>query len=70
VPIFAYLVCDIPPALRILIKGKDAQEMADGMGFYGYNRNYGVYYEVLEYEKILADAKKRNRILFEKLTLP
>lgn len=69
VPIFAYLVCDIPPALRTLIKGKDAQEMADGMGFYGYNRNYGVYYEVLEYEKILADAKKRNRMLFEKLTI-
>ena len=70
VPVFAYLVCDIPPALRTLIKGKDAQEMADGMGFYGFNRNYGVYYEVLEYEKVLSDAKKRNRILFEKLTLP
>lgn len=69
VPVFAYLVCDVPPALRTLIKGKDAQEMADGMGFYGFNRNYGVYYEVLEYEKVLSDAKKRNRILFEKLTL-
>jgi len=70
VPVFAYLVCDVPPTLRTLIKGKDAQEMADGMGFYGFNRNYGVYYEVLEYEKVLSDAKKRNRILFEKLTLP
>lgn len=69
VPVFAYLICDIPPALRATIKGKDAQEMADGMGFYGFNRNYGVYYEVLEYEKVLADAKKRNRALFERLTI-
>lgn len=69
VPIFAYLVCDLPPPLRSLIKGKDAQEMADGMGFYGYNRNYGVYYEVIEYTKILVDAKKRNRALFDRLML-
>jgi hypothetical protein len=69
VPVFAYLICDLPPQLRTLIKGKDAQEMADGMGYYGYNRNYGVYYEVIEYGKILADAKKRNRALFERLKL-
>lgn len=69
VPIFAYLICDLPPQLRTLIKGKDAQEMADGMGFYGYNRNFGVYYEVIEYAKVLADAKKRNRALFDRLML-
>lgn len=69
VPVFAYLICDLPPQLRTLIKGKDAQEMADGMGFYGYNRNYGVYYEVIDYTKMLADAKKRNRALFDRLML-
>lgn len=69
VPVFAYLICDLPPQLRTLIKGKDAQEMADGMGYYGYNRNYGVYYEILEYEKVLSDAKKRNRSFFDKLML-
>ena len=40
------------------------------MGFYGFNRNCDVYYEVLEYEKVLSDPKKRNRVPFEKLTLP
>ena len=29
-----------------------------------------LYYEILSYDKILTDAHKRNRVLFQKLNLP
>ena len=69
VPTYAYLICDITPNLKADVLSSDAQAMPDGLGFYGFNRNFGVYYEVLEYGKVLEDAKKRNRILFERLKL-
>lgn len=42
----------------------------DNLGYYGFNETLNAYYEVISYTKRLADAKKRNRILFEKLNLP
>jgi hypothetical protein len=47
-----------------------ARPTPDNLGYYGYNPNLNAYYEVLSYTKLLNDAKKRNRILFEKLNLP
>jgi hypothetical protein len=41
----------------------------DNLGYYDFNEALNAYYEILSYEKILGDAKKRNRILFEKLNL-
>ncbi len=42
----------------------------DGMGYYGYQPERNAYYEVISYSKLLADAKKRNQILFDKLFSP
>jgi hypothetical protein len=41
----------------------------DNLGYYGFNESLNAYYEILSYTKIVTDAKKRNRILFEKLNL-
>jgi hypothetical protein len=41
----------------------------DQQGFYGYHANHKVYYEVMDYTKMLSDATKRNRIFFDKLNL-
>ena len=40
-----------------------------GLGYYNYNKKYNAYFEILSYDKILNDAKKRNRVLFDKLGL-
>jgi hypothetical protein len=40
----------------------------DNQGFYGFHPNHKVYYEVMDYAKMLGDATKRNRIFFDKLT--
>lgn len=42
----------------------------DGMGYYGYQSERHAYFEVISYAKLLADAKKRNQILFDKLFTP
>jgi len=41
----------------------------DGLAYCGYHRTYQIYYEVLDYGKIVSDAKKRNRIFFERLNI-
>ena len=40
----------------------------DKQGYYGYHTNHRVYYEVMDYGKMLSDAKKRNSIFFDKPT--
>lgn len=40
---------------------------ADNLGSYWYNGALKAYIEVLSFDKILTDSKKRNRVLFEKL---
>ena len=40
------------------------------MGYYGYQSERNAYFEVISYAKLLADAKKRNQILFDKLFTP
>jgi hypothetical protein len=69
IPAFAYCICDFTPTLREVMKDIDAFSTPDNQGFYGFHRGYGVYYEVIDYNKMLRDATKRNRIFFDKLNL-
>lgn len=69
IPTNCYIVCDLTPGLRRILLDRDATEMPDRQGFYGYNRNHRIYYEVLDYSKVLTDAKRRNMVLFDKLKL-
>lgn len=69
IPAIAYSICDITPSLKQVLKDLDATETPDKQGYYGFHRNHGVYYEVIGYGKLLADAQKRNRIFFDKLNL-
>lgn len=34
-----------------------------------YHSNHGIYYEVIDYGRLLTDAKRRNRVFFERLNL-
>ena len=70
VPAYAYVVCDIGPKLKLRLEGRDMQLTPDGLGYYQFLRNLNSYIEVISYEKLLEDAKKRNRVLFDKLHLP
>jgi hypothetical protein len=52
-----------------VLNDMDAFPTPDNQGYYGFSKNNGVYFEVMDYNKMLSDAKKRNRIFFDKLNL-
>lgn len=69
-PFYCYIVCDLTPNLQNQAKYAGLRTTPDNLGFFGYNDAIGAYIEVIGFDKLLLDAKKRNRILFEKLNLP
>lgn len=69
IPAFAYVVCDITDSLKSILLKRDLLPAADGLSYFGYHRNLGIYQEVIDYGKLLSDAKRRNRIFFDKLNL-
>lgn len=69
IPTNCYIVCDITPRLRELLQDWEATPTPDGQGFYGYHRNHRLYFEVMSYSKVLSDAERRNRAMFERLNL-
>lgn len=69
-PFYVYIVCDVTPTLIEILESREFDKTPDGMGYFRfYAKYYNAYIEVLPFEKVLSDAKKRNRILFEKLGL-
>jgi hypothetical protein len=69
VPASIYCICDLTPTFRRVLKVLDAFVTPDNQGYYGFHRGFNAYYEVIDYTKMLRDAKNRNRIFFEKLNL-
>jgi hypothetical protein len=70
VPFYGYIIADMTKSLRRLAGTAMLTKTPDNMGYYGYNQNYDAYIEIISYQKLVADARKRNQILFKKLNLP
>jgi len=70
IPAYAYVICDTTKEVEIIAQNKGLLPTPDQLGYYGYNPNLSAYIEIISYTKLLRDAKKRNRILFDKLHLP
>jgi hypothetical protein len=56
--------------VELRIQNMGARRTPDNLGYYGFNETLNAYYEVISYNKLLSDAGKRNRVLFEKMNLP
>ena len=69
IPAMIFVVADLTPKLRQVLVDFSAAMTPDKQGYYGYHPNHKVYYEVMDYTKMLSDATKRNRIFFDKLNL-
>jgi len=70
IPAYAYVICDTTKEVEIIAQNKGLLPTPDQLGYYGYNPSLSAYVEIISYTKLLRDAKKRNRILFDKLHLP
>jgi hypothetical protein len=64
---YLYAVCDVTASLKTILEIRDFKPTPDSLGYFCYISNLNAYIEILSYDKILTDAKKRNRILFDKL---
>jgi hypothetical protein len=69
IPTNCFIVCDITPKLREQLADWDATPTPDGQGYYGYHRTHKLYFEVTDYDQVLANAERRNQMLFERLKL-
>jgi hypothetical protein len=63
-----YFIADLTPSLKRSLRAH-AHETYDGGGYYLQVPNLPGYIEVISYERLIRNAKRRNRILFEKLGL-
>jgi hypothetical protein len=70
IPAYCYIICDLTPPVETRIQNMGARRTPDNLGYYGFNETLNAYYEVISYNKLLSDAAKRNRVLFEKMNLP
>ena len=62
-------IADVTPTLKDILETNDAYPTPDGQGYYGFQKTFGIYYEVTSYDKLLQDARKRNCIFFDKLNV-
>lgn len=70
VPFYVYIILDYNKSLGELLDEKDFKVTPDGMGYFRFHDKYNAYMEVITYQKLLKDARCRNRILFDRLGLP
>lgn len=70
VAFYCYIIADITPTLERRANKANLQLTQDGEGYFGYNSSVGAYIEIISYNKLVKDAKQRNRVLFDKLFTP
>ena len=64
------MIADLTNSLKIDAENAGLIKTPDGEGYFGYNQPRGAYIEVISYDKLVRDARKRNQILFDKLFHP
>lgn len=67
---YCYIIVDMTPKLDLLLKQRAFSRTPDGDGYFTFNTNYNAYLEVITFGKLVEDARKRNRVLFDRLGLP
>ncbi len=70
IPFYAYILCSLTPRIKAIAMDHDFVKTPDNEGYFKYHQAQGCYIEIVSYDKILNDAKKRNRAFFERLQIP
>jgi hypothetical protein len=67
-PFYGYVVCDLTPKVEKWVElEKNFTPMPDRLGWFDWLKNINLYIEVISWDKVLKDAKMRNKIFFHKL---
>ncbi|HEU0015566.1 MAG TPA: hypothetical protein VFQ45_17955 [Longimicrobium sp.] len=70
VPFYCFIIATLTPKMRRFAQRANLILAPDGEGFFGFNGPSQAYIEVLSYQKVLIDSKRRNKVFFDKLQLP
>ena len=65
---YGYFIADLTPTLKKQMRF-NYQQSVDGEGYFKTLPGGNGYVEIISYDKLLRDAQRRNRVLFEKLGL-
>lgn len=66
---YLYAICDSTKSLESSVINYDLQPTPDNLGFYTFNKTLNAYIEVITLDKLIQDAKSKNKMLFNKLGL-
>jgi hypothetical protein len=66
--LYGYVICTISKKVADWLKrDKSFKPMPDGQGWYNWHEGLELYIEVFDWDKLIKDAKMRNKIFFHKL---
>jgi hypothetical protein len=66
-PFYAHVIAELTPTLRTQIQNYGFTPTPDGEGYFHFNGQLGVWIDVMSFDKLIDDAKRRNQVFFEKL---
>lgn len=69
-PFYIYIICDLTSKIRQYATNYDMLLSPDGAGFFHYHKSYKAYIEIISFNKLYDTAKRRNKVLFDKLGIP
>jgi hypothetical protein len=64
---YCYLVSDLNEKIIEYAENAQLERSFDGLGFYGYNKPLKCTIDIMPFNQVLSNAKKRNKVLFHKL---
>lgn len=64
---YCFLICDINEKIIEFAENAQLEKTFDGLGYYGYNKPLKCTIDIMPFNQILSNAKKRNKVLFTKL---
>jgi hypothetical protein len=70
IPGYCYVLCDITRTIKNRCAIHDLIPTSDGLGYFGYNKSFHAFIEVVSFDQLVRAAKERNRTFFDKLGLP
>ena len=64
---YCYAICDITPQIEEFAENNNYAKLKGELGYYNYNSKLHVHVEIIAFDKIILDVKKRHKVFFETL---
>jgi hypothetical protein len=64
---YCYVLCDITDKIKEFAENGNFTPLKGKLGFYSYNGQLRAHIEILAFDKIVSDAKRRHKAFFDKL---